>query len=704
MLKTRLDQPFLLHDPHQYLGRHPLDELFDIFIEYRPGFKENYIQVDGSFLKMEKSSQEGVFYALVKKDVETIKVYHASSLLSYDPYTFLPQITDVDQYLFSKGVHYEIYKKLGSHVHIVNGIKGVLFAVWAPSAKNVCLLADFNHFCTKTNPMRSLGASGIWELFVPGLEENEKYKFAITTGDDRVLIKTDPYANAFELRPKNAACVFESKFVFSDELWMQEMAQKDKIQMPINCYEVHLGSWKKGLGFKELAFELGSYVKVMGYTHIELMPIMEHPLDESWGYQVTGFFAPSSRWGNLDDFKFFVNYLHNLGIGVICDWVPAHFPSDDFALAQFDGTALYEHEDPKKGFHPHWNTLIFNYGRHEVINFLIASCLFWLKECHVDGMRVDAVASMLYLDYGKEEGQWIPNKWGGKENLEAIEFLKHLNSIVKRTCPHALMIAEESTSFTGVTHDLVHSGLGFDFKWNMGWMNDTLRYFSHDPYFRKYHQNLLTFGMIYAFSEKFQYVLSHDEVVHGKKSLLSKMPGDLWQRFANLRLLYTYMMTLPGKKLLFMGQEIGDFEEWSEKRSVSFHLLSNHESQGLKELVKSLNHFYKSEKALYLNETSYEGFSWVSIDDHQNSVIAYLRKAEAKTYLIVLHFTPQVLKHYDLYIPYGNKLKMIFCSDDKVYGGSGVFVETHFEKCKGSDTLKATLTIPPLSGLIFELV
>lgn len=702
MLETYKNSTFSPTQPHDFLGRHPLDDHYDIFVAYRPGFNDCYIQVDGSMHLMHKGQNDGIFYLEIPTSVKNVLVYHTSGLLTFDPYSFSQVISDLDQYLFSKGVHYKIYEKLGSFVTEINGVKGTLFSVWAPNAASVCLMGDFNHFCIKTNPMRSLGSSGIWELFVPGIKNGQKYKFCIKTPFGEKLIKTDPMAKGYELRPNTCAIVTESHFQFTDKIF-QEKKKHIKIKHePFNCYELHLGSWKKGLNYKELAFELASYVKDMGYTHVELLPILEHPLDESWGYQVTGFFAPTSRFGSLDDFKFFINHLHHEGIGVILDWVPAHFPSDSFALARFDGTALYEHHDVKKGYHPHWNTLIFNYARHEVKNFLIASALFWLEECHIDGLRVDAVASMLYLDYGREEGEWICNEYGGKDNLEAIEFLKHLNSIVHQRCPHAIMIAEESTSFFGVTHPLNHYGLGFDFKWNMGWMNDTLKYFSQDPFFRKFHHNLLTFGPLYAFSENFQYVLSHDEVVHGKKSLLSKMPGDLSQKFANLRLLMAYMMTQPGKKLIFMGAELGDYEEWNMHRSLSWHLLSNKESMGLKAMVKDLNHLYLNQKALHELDHSWEGFEWVSLDDKDNSVIAYMRKAPSQKVLCIFNFTPQILHNYVLHIPHATGLKLIFNSDSIYYSGSNCLVGYECAKSDGFDTIKLSLTIPPLSALIFD--
>lgn len=703
MLETYAKSTFSHLNPHGLLGRHHLSDDHDIFVAYRPGFQDCFVQIDAVMHLMHKGEKEGIFYLEIAKSVQNIQIYHTSGLLAQDPYSFSSVLSDLDQYLFGKGVHYKLYQKLGSHTIIHQGVEGVHFAVWAPNAQSVSLMADFNHFCTKSNPMRLLGSSGIWELFVPDLRSGEKYKFCIQTPFGETLIKTDPMAQGYELRPHTAAIVCKSCFEFDDEAFLEQRASNDFKQLPINCYELHLGSWKKGLTYKEAALELAEYAKSMGYTHIQLLPILEHPLDESWGYQVTGFFAPTSRYGTLDDFKFFVNHMHKEGIGVILDWVPAHFPTDSFALARFDGTALYEHQDVKKGYHPHWNTLIFNYGRHEVQNFLIASALFWLEECHVDGLRVDAVASMLYLDYGREAGQWIPNEYGGKDNLEAIEFLKHLNSIVHQRCKGVLMIAEESTSFYGVTHPLENWGLGFDLKWNMGWMNDTLKYFSQDPYFRKYHHNLLTFGPLYAFSENFQYVLSHDEVVHGKKSLLSKMPGDLWQKFANLRLLLSYMMTQPGKKLLFMGGEIGDYQEWNLQRSVSWHLLSNPESAGLKKLVSDLNHLYLKHKALHACDHNWQGFQWVCLDDKDNSVIGYLRKSDKSCVVCLFNFTPQVLYDYKIGLPFSGTLKLVLNSDSYFYAGSNHYVHYAFEKSDGSDTMTLCLTLPPLSALIFDV-
>jgi len=702
MLDARLDAPTSWHDPHTFLGRHSFDEISDRIVVYKPGFYEVYIQLDGVMHLMDRTEEEGFFTLTIPKQTLGYRIYHASGMLDLDPYIFPKFLGEVDEYLFAKGVHYDLYHCLGAHVRVLHGVKGTLFRVWAPSARKVCIMGDFNHWHESINPMRVCGHSGIWELFIPGVGAYQKYKYCITPTQGPALTKSDPMAWGFEMRPATASYVVESDFAFNDEAWMKQRGPVD--ERPFNCYELHVGSWKKGMNYKQLAIELGSYVKEMGFTHIQLLPILEHPLDESWGYQVTGFFAPSSRYGTLDDFKFFINYLHNQNIGVILDWVPAHFPSDAHGLVQFDGSHLYEHEDPRKGFHPHWQTLIFNYGRHEVSNFLIASALFWLKECHVDGLRVDAVASMLYLDYGREEGAWIPNQHGGKENLEAIEFLKHLNSVVHEACPGVLMIAEESTSFCGVTHPLAQGGLGFDLKWNMGWMNDTLRYFSHDPLFRKFHQNLLTFGLLYLYSEKFQYVLSHDEVVHGKRSLFSKMPGDLWQRYANLRLLYGYMMLLPGKKLLFMGGEVADFEEWSLEHAVPWHLLAHFESLGMKNLVKDLNHLYLSIPAFYEKENDPCGFEWVAMDDVHNSVIAFLRKGSEKSYFCLCHFTPQTLFHYQLILPYGKGLKILCNSDGALYAGSGVDMDVSWEIIEGSGKLKTTLTLPPLAAVLFEVL
>jgi 1,4-alpha-glucan branching enzyme len=667
------------HNPHYYLGLHNLDDCQEKVIRlWRPGATKVYIEVKGHIVEMRKIHDDGLFEFIVSQEIGPLdyRVYHSSGLLAHDPYAFWPTFGQVDEYLFGKGVHYRLYNVLGAHAIFHQGVMGVKFALWAPHARQVSLVADFNHFDGRVNPMRAMGTSGIWEIFIPGLDVGEKYKFEIKTQEGTVFLKADPFANSSELRPQTASIVADlENFVWEDEDFLQKRKEQQSKPKPMSIYEVHLGSWKKKhgnfLNYKELAHDIALYCQDMGFTHVELMPISEHPLDESWGYQVSGFYSVTKRYGDPSDFQYFVNYLHKMGVGVILDWVPGHFPTDSFSLSRFDGTHLYEHQDERQGFHPHWHTCIFNYGRSEVSNFLIANALFWFDKMHIDGLRVDAVASMLYLDYGRENKDWIPNKFGGKENLEAIEFLKHLNSIVHQEYPGVLMIAEESTSFVGVTHPLNHSGLGFDLKWNMGWMNDTLSYFHKDPFFRSHHHNHLTFSIIYAFSEKFCLVLSHDEVVHGKGSLIAKMPGDYWQKFANLRLLYCYMMTHPGKKLLFMGGEIGQWNEWNCKGEVEWFLLQFPIHSGLQRMIKDINHLYLQRNELWGNDYSFEGFEWIDFFDHKNSVISFKRKFEGKELLCVLNFTPAFLQDYFLSLPHVSSLKEVFNSDEEKYGGSG---------------------------------
>ncbi|MDP1880582.1 MAG: 1,4-alpha-glucan branching protein GlgB [Parachlamydiaceae bacterium] len=584
------------HQPHAILGLHPHFDYFKVIRLWRPGANKVFFELFGEIVEAQKIHDAGLFEYVAPPETTYLdyRVYHQNALLTHDPYAFWPTFGEMDQYLFAKGVHYQLYQVMGGRLTKMDGVKGAKFSLWAPNAKSVSLVGDFNFWNGLMNPMRSLGYSGIWEIFIPGLKEGEKYKFEIHTQQGNILLKSDPYALAGEMRPSTASILYDlERFHWNDENWLKQRADRESKSFPMSVYEVHLGSWKKNgeyfLNYREIAYALSNYCIEMGFNFVELLPIQEHPLDESWGYQVSGFYSATSRFGTPEDFRFFVNHMHQQGIGVILDWVPGHFPTDSFSLGCFDGSALYEHADPRQGFHPHWQTHIFNFGRHEVSNFLIANALFWLTEMHVDGLRVDAVASMLYLDYGRKEGEWIPNMYGGKENLHAIEFLKHLNSIVHERHRGVLMIAEESTSFLGVTHPVKQGGLGFDLKWNMGWMNDTLRYFSIDPLFRNHHHEHLTFGLIYAFSERFMLVLSHDEVVHGKNNLISKMPGDLWQKFANVRLLISYMICQPGKKLLFMGCEIGQWDEWNCKREVEWFLLHFPLHRGIQNMVKQAN-------------------------------------------------------------------------------------------------------------------
>ena len=694
------------HDPHTILGLHQRgDDGKKVIRLFRPGAQEVYLWLKGKIVSASRSEETGIFEYVVSEETTFVdyKIYHHSGLLAHDPYAFWPTVGDVDLYLFGSGVHYRLFDILGAHRRVHEGVEGVSFAVWAPSARRVSLVADFNHWDGRFNPMRSMGQSGIWELFVPGLEIGEKYKFEIYTQNRRVLVKTDPYALQMEERPKTASVVSTvDDFKWSDSQWLTKRKATIGKPQPMNIYELHAGSWRRPYGrilnYRELAVELSKYCKDLGYTHVEFMPLQEHPLDESWGYQVSGFYAVTSRFGTPEDFQWLVNHLHEEGIGVLLDWVPGHFPSDDFSLARFDGTSLYEHEDPRQGYHPHWHTHIFNFGRKEVSNFLIANALFWFEKMHIDGLRVDAVASMLYLDYGRKDGEWIPNVHGGRENLEAIEFFKHLNSVVHENHPGVLMIAEESTSFPGVSKPASENGLGFDMKWNMGWMNDTLRYMSKDPVYRKHHHNDLTFGLLYAFSERFTLALSHDEVVHGKRSMLSKMPGDWWQKFANLRLLLSYQICQPGKKLLFMGAEFGEWNEWWCKAELDWSLLDFPTHQSLQTMVRALNHLYLNSPALWERDFDYTGFSWIKLDDTDNSVIAYLRKSHNEQLLCIHNFTPNFHANYHLPLANLSSIEEIFNSDAEKYGGSNQ-INPHLESTSHGLNFK----LAPLATMIFKV-
>lgn len=703
------------YDPHSLLGLHSCtaeginQKVIRLF---RPGANQVHLELFGSIVEAKKTSPQGFFeYPVpVATTATDYRVYHQNGLLAQDPYAFLPTLSDYDCYLFGQGVHYELYQKLGAHSMVHFQTPGVRFAVWAPSAKRVSLVGDFNYWNGSTNPMRCLGNSGIWEIFIPGLTVGTKYKFEIKTQAGDIVLKADPYAFYSELRPGTASIVTSvDNFAWNDEAWINQRKENAQKAKPLLIYEVHLGSWKREndqfINYRKLAVELAEHCKKMNFTHVELMPIQEHPLDESWGYQVSGFYAPTSRHGSPEDFQWFVNHLHQEGIGVLLDWVPGHFPTDSFSLGRFDGTALYEHEDKRQGFHPHWNTFIFNFGRKEVTNFLIANALYWLQQMHIDGLRVDAVASMLYLDYGRNQGEWIPNQYGGHENLEAIEFFKHLNSVCHEKVPGILMIAEESTSFTGVSHPVANNGLGFDLKWNMGWMNDTLRYFSTDMFYRHYHQNDLTFGLLYAFSERFMLVLSHDEVVHGKKSLLGKMPGDFWQQFANMRLLYSYMICQPGKKLLFMGGEIGQWNEWNCKSELEWFLLKYPIHSGLQAMIQELNRFYVEHPSLWEHDFDHTGFEWVDFRDIKNSVICYLRKGDNRFLLCVHNFTPVYHSHYTINLGNVSSIREVFNTDAEHYGGSGkTNQEVQILRSREGSSNAIELGIAPLATQIFEVV
>ncbi|MDH3504212.1 MAG: 1,4-alpha-glucan branching protein GlgB [Nitrospirota bacterium] len=638
--------------------------------------------------------------------------------LRHDPYAFPPLISDFDLHLFGEGKLYKAYEKLGAQVCTHHGVQGVNFAVWAPNAKRVSVVGDFNEWDGRRHPMRSRGGGGIWELFIPDMNEGVVYKFELSPQNgDAPFLKADPYASSAELRPKTASIVRDlSGYEWQDGEWMNARQGLDPLVQPWSIYEVHLGSWRRipeegsrWLTYSELAQTLIPYVKDMGFTHIELMPVTEHPFDGSWGYQATGYFAPTSRFGTPTDFMAFVDACHQAGIGVLMDWAPAHFPEDPHGLAWFDGTNLYDHSDPKLGFHPEWKSRIFNYGRTEVKNFLINSALSWFDRYHIDGLRVDAVASMLYLDYARKSGEWIPNKFGGRENLEAVEFLKELNLVAHQEHPGIVMIAEESTAWPGVSRPTYVGGLGFTFKWNMGWMHDTLDYFSLDPLYRRYHHNNVTFGLIYAFTENFVLPLSHDEVVHGKKTLLDKMPGDEWQRFANLRALYGHMWGHPGKKMLFMGCEIGQWWEWNHDDSLQWHLLEYEPHRGLQRYVADLNRLYVSQPALHQVDYDWTGFQWIDLHDSEQSTITYFRRAKDPSDIVVcaLNLTPVPREGYRMGVPTAGYYRELLNSDSEAYGGSnmgnGGGVQAEDMSWHGQP-FSVLITIPPLAAVFFKPV
>lgn len=672
-------------NPHRILGIHtvPGGKLAQVFY---PEATEAVLHTKNKDYPMEQADEEGFYAVLIPRNTSTenysftVTMEDGRKYDFYDPYGFEPVIDKKDAEKFNQGIHYEIYHLLGAHPYVIDGVHGVLFAVWAPNAMRVSVVGDFNHWDGRIHQMRRLWDSGIFELFIPMANIGDNYKFEIKAKGGLTFLKSDPYAFYSQKRPENASIVYDlTGFSWSDDEWIKQRKELDIHKAPMSILEVHLGSFAKPddgrdfYNYRELAPKIASYVKEMGYTHIELMPVMEHPFDASWGYQVIGYYSPTSRYGTPDDFRFFMNYLHENGIGVILDWVPAHFPRDTHGLSNFDGTCLYEHGDPRQGFHPHWGTLIYNYGRPEVKNYLIANVLYWAKEFHADGIRMDAVASMLYLDYGKNDGEWVANMYGGKENLEAMEFLKHLNSIMKKMEPSVLLIAEESTAWPGVTGDVKKDGLGFDYKWNMGWMNDFLDYMRCDPLFRAGRHGELTFSMIYAYSEKFVLVLSHDEVVHGKASLIGKMPGEIPEKFANLRAAYGFMMMHPGKKLLFMGQDIGEFNEWNEGRSIEWDLLQYDDHKKLNGYVAELNKFYKEHPALYELDEKAEGFEWINNISADENMLVFLRKTgkEKETLLIVCNFSGVSRADHKIGVPYAGKYKEIFNSDARKFGGSG---------------------------------
>jgi 1,4-alpha-glucan branching enzyme len=710
-------------DPHRILGAHPLEAPHNTFVVIRafhPDAKTAEILFDdGQPVPMRLVHPGGLFAASIPARPFPFLYrlrfgfHDGKSWEGIDPYRFLPTLGEVDLYLIGEGTHQRLYNYLGAHGRTIDGVQGTSFAVWAPNAQRVSLLGPFNRWDGRINPMRSLGTSGIWELFVPGVTDGTSYKFEIKAADGSLRIKTDPYAFSMELRPGTASIVHNlDRYPWTDEGWMKARPMRNPREEPMAIYEVHLGSWKRvpeegnrWLTYRELAPQLVEHVKKFGFTHIELLPVAEHPFDASWGYQVSGYFAPTSRFGSPDDFKYLVDFCHQNGIGVILDWVPSHFPKDDYSLRWFDGTALYEHADPRKGEHKDWGTLIFNYGRNEVKNFLLANAVFWLDQYHIDALRVDAVASMLYLDYSRNEGEWIPNRYGGRENLEAVAFIRQLNETLYRLFPGCFTIAEESTAWGGVTLPTYLGGLGFGFKWNMGWMHDTLLYFSKDPIHRSFHHNQVTFSMLYEYTENFIVPLSHDEVVHGKGSLLGKMPGDEWQKFANLRLLLGYMYTHPGKKLLFMGTELASPNEWYHDTSLDWHLEADPMRQGLQQFITDLGNLYRDNSALWEWDHVPKGFFWIDCNDWEGSVFSFVRNSRDRHLICVMNCTPVPRYGYRLGVPERGVYLERINSDSCLYGGSnlgnGGRIEAEPIPCHGFSQ-SVSMTLPPLACLILE--
>ena len=707
-------------DPHSFLGLHQEDGGLMVRV-FRPNAKKVTVLFEGKKVPLDSFQDSGLFEAYLPQSghqgpYQVQVEYAPDKIFTYwDPYAFWPTLGDVDLYLLGEGNHDRLHEKLGAHFKNWQGVDGFSFAVWAPGAKSVSVVGDFNGWDGRLHSMRCMGNSGIWELFIPELKPGSNYKFEIHTQDGHSLLKADPYAFATEHPPLTASVIYQSKYEFLDDEWMENRTHKDALRQPLSIYEVHLESWRRipeegnrPLTYQELAYQLADYVKEMGFTHIEFMPVMEHPFGGSWGYQVTSYFAPTSRFGKPDDFKFLVDYLHRQGIGVILDWVPAHFPKDAFSLGRFDGTALYEHLDPRQGEHPDWGTYVFNFGRNEVRNFLLSNALFWLSEYHIDGLRLDAVASMLYLDYSRKEGEWVPNIHGGRENLEAIHFLKQLNELAFTQFPGVLMIAEESTAWPGVSRPTYTGGLGFGFKWNMGWMHDTLHYFSRDTIYRRHDHNNLTFGFLYAWTENFILPISHDEVVHGKGSLIDKMPGDRWQKFANLRALLAYMWAHPGKKLLFMGSEFGQFKEWNHDTSLDWHLTQWADHWRSQDLVKDLNKVYKENPAFWESDVEHTGFQWIDSSNADENIVAFLRKSPStgRQVLIVGNFSPVIRNSYRVGVPVGGYYKEILNTDSRNYGGSNFGnnggVHSDDVSCHGLPK-SIVLSLPPLAVIWFEV-
>ena len=711
-------QDGLHHDPFELLGRHSRPGGGHIIRALMPSAESVSVAGGG---EMERLEGTDLFEFI---DTKSIVPLHyelqyvekgdsdsdVRSIIS--PYTFGPEIGELDMHLFSEGRHQHIWNVLGANPCTIDEIEGVLFAVWAPAVQRVSVVGDFNAWDGRRHPMRCRGESGLWELFIPGLGAGEAYKYEILGREGQLVVKTDPYARQMGLRPETVSCVPDpDRFSWQDDEWLQARRAFDWQHAPIAIYELHAGSWQRDddggfLNWREIADRLLPYIEEMHYTHLELMPVAEHPLDESWGYQVSGYYAPTARYGTPDDFRYFVDQCHRRGIGVLLDWVPAHFPRDDFALARFTGEPVYEHADPRRGEHQDWGTLIFDYGRNEVRNFLIANALFWIEEFHIDGLRVDAVASMIYLDYSRNEGEWLPNQYGGRENLDAIAFLRELNEVAHSRFPGVLTIAEESTAWPMVSRPVELGGLGFTMKWNMGWMNDSLAYIQNDPVHRKYHHNLLTFSQLYAWTENFVLPLSHDEVVHLKRSMLSKMPGDYWQKMANLRLFYCWQYAHPGKKLLFMGGELGQWHEWNQAQPIDWPLLQVEAHAGIRQLVSDLNRLYRDEPPLHRHDFEPQGFRWIDCHDTEQSVLSFIRYADdGECVLCILNFTPVPRSHYRLGVPGAGSYREILNSDSAFYGGTnsgnGVDIPVQEISWMGFEH-SIEITLPPLAALFLK--
>jgi 1,4-alpha-glucan branching enzyme len=715
-------------DPFAVLGRHPatVDGRPAVIVRtLQPAASAVELITDGRVTPMPKRLAIGLFEARIplEEGISSeqlgyrLRIHEGSGVREIvDPYQFGQVLSDYDLHLFSEGTHLRAWEKFGAHAMAIGGVAGVHFAVWAPNAQRVSVVGDFNRWDGRVHPMRRLVPSGVWELFVPDVPLGAFYKYEVLTPEGHVLEKSDPYAQQFELPPNSASIVWAGGgYQWRDDEWMNDrMSFGGWHDRPMSIYEVHLGSWRRvpeeqyrSLTYRELARDLVPYVREMGYTHLELMPVMEHPFTGSWGYQVIGFFAPTSRFGTPDDFRYFVDECHRQGVGVILDWVPGHFPKDPYGLARFDGTALYEHDDPRQGEHRDWGTLIFNYGRTEVRSFLLSSALYWLQEFHIDGLRVDAVASMLYLDYSREPGEWIPNQYGGRENLEAVDFLQRLNTVTHGRLPGTITIAEESTAWPAVSRPTYIGGLGFTFKWNMGWMHDMLEYVRQNPIHRRWHHNQITFSMLYSFTENFVLPFSHDEVVHGKRAMLAKMPGDAWQKHATLRALYGYMFGHPGKKLMFMGAEIGQWREWDHDSSLDWHLLDEPLHRGLQAWVRDLNHAYQQERSLHEVDFEGQGFSWIDCQDNENSVISMIRRARHPRdfTVMVVNFTPVPRPAYRIGVPESGWYREILNSDAELYGGGNLGnsggVQTEPVAAHGHDD-SLSLVVPPLGFVLLK--